>query len=194
MNRVAVESPPVKPSPGTHFRWILILLVPVVAGSLVLLSNLYNYSFYPSSHFFISVYAFLVLPLATLEWYYAYSGRVQTRKPILLFSIGILATVGSAFHNTLLTAAGPCSEGVSGGGFPLPWYLNFMFYMGRGPAPPCPLLNNPSWGLFALFSFLFDTIFYAAFAIAGNEFFTWAKRAEHPLTRGSKPGSKGTQG
>lgn len=58
----------------------------------------------------------------------------------------------------------------------MPWYLSFIFYMGRGPAPLCPLFYNPPWGLFALFSFLFDTIFYAAFAMAGNEFYRWAKR------------------
>ena len=181
-----------QPSPGTHFRWILILLVPVVAGTVFLFNNPYNYSFYPSSLFF-SAYAFLVLPLATIEWYYAYSGRARTRKLVLLFSSGILATVGSAFHTTLLAAPGPCNVGVSGGGFPLPWYLNFMFYMGRGPVPLCPLFYNPPWGLFASFSFLFDTIFYAAFAIAGNEFYRWVK-GQNTLTRQSKPGSKGALG
>jgi hypothetical protein len=144
----------------------------VVAGTLFLFNNPYGYSFYPSSLFF-GVYAFLVLPLATLEWYYAYSGRVQTRKLLLLFSTGIVATAGSAFHTTQLMAAEPCAQGVSGGGFPLPWYLTFIVYTGRGPYPPCPLLIDRPWGVFALFSFLFDTIFYAAFAIAGNEFYRW---------------------
>jgi len=180
----------VQPSPGTHFRWILILVVPVVAGTVFLFNNPYSYSSYPSS---LSVYAFLVLPLATLEWYYAYSGRVRTRKLFLVLSIGIATTLGSALHTTLLTSAGPCAPGVSGGGFPLPWYLSFIFYTGRGPVPRCPLLYNPPWGLFALFSFLFDTVFYSAFAIAGNEFYRWAK-GQNTLTRQSKPGSKGALG
>jgi len=75
----------------------------------------------------------------------------------------------------MLMAAGPCDQGVSGGGFPLPWYLTFLGYTGRGPYPPCPLFVDRPWGVFAVFSLLFDTIFYAAFAIAGNEFYRWAK-------------------
>lgn len=166
-------------SPKTRFRWILILLVPVITGALLVFNNQYSYSFYLSS-FFFRVYVFSVLPLATLEWYYAYSGRVQTRKLLLLFSIGIAATVGSAFHSTLLMATGPCVPGVSGGGFPLPWYLTLIVYTGRGPYPPCPIFINQPWGGFALFSFLFDTIFYAAFAIIGNEFYMWTRRKRQP--------------
>jgi len=152
----------------------------VVAGTLFLLNNPYSYSFYPSSLFF-GVYAFLVLPLATLECYYAYSAQVQTRKLFLLFSIGIATTLGSAFHTTLLMVAGPCAAGVLGGGFPLPWYLTFILYTGRGPYPPCPLFIDRPWGVFAAFSFLFDTIFYTALAIAGIEFY---RRA---MVRGRQP-------
>src|SRR2546427_12812906 len=184
---MVVESPPVQLSPRTHFRWILILLVPVVAGTLFLFSNPYSLSFYPSSLFF-EVYAFLVLPLATLEWYYAYSARVQTRKLLLLFSIGIATTLGSAFHTTLLMAAGPCAPGVSGGGFPLPWYLTFIIYTGPGPYPPCPLFVDRPWGVFAVFSFLFDTIFYTALAIAGIEFYHRA-RVRGRQRQGSLPES-----
>jgi hypothetical protein len=151
----------------------------VVAGTLFLFNEPFSYSFYPSSLF--RVYAFFVLPLATLEWYYAYSGRVQTRKLFLLFSIGILATVGSAFHNTILTAAGPCAAGVSAGGFPLPWYLTFTFYAGLGPSPPCPLILDRPWGVFAVFSFLFDTIFYAGIVIARDELYRWTRRKRQPL-------------
>ncbi len=133
-------------------------------------------------------HAFLVVPLATLEWYYAYSGQVQTRKLFLLLSIGIVTTLGTAFHTTLLMVAAPCAPGVSGGGFPLPWYLTFILYTGRGPYPPCPLFIDRPWGVFATFSFLFDTIFYAAFAIAGNEFYRWEKR-QNTLTGDPKPGS-----
>ncbi len=171
---MVAENLPVKSSPRTRSRWILIFLVPVVAGILSLFSDPYSYTFFPSS-FLFTVSIFSVLPLATLEWYYAYSGGVRMRKLFLLFSIGIAATFGSAFHATMLMAAGPCDPGVSGGGFPLPWYLTFVGYTGRGPYPPCPLFIDRPWGVFAAFSFLFDTMFYAAFAIAGNEFYQWAK-------------------
>ena len=73
-------------------------------------------------------------------------------------------------------AAGPCDPRVSGGGFPLPWCLTFLGYTGRAPYPPCPLFIDLPWGVFALFSFLFDTMFYAAFAMAGNEFYRWTER------------------
>jgi len=53
----------------------------------------------------------------------------------------------------------------------LPWYLTFILYTGRGPYPPCPLFIERPWGVFAAFSFLFDTIFYTALAIAGIEFY-----------------------
>jgi hypothetical protein len=171
---VVAENLPVKSSPRTRSRWTLIVVVPVVAGILLLFGDSYGYSLYPSS-FPFTVSVFSVIPLATLEWFYAYSGRVQKRKLFLLFSIGIAATVGSAFHSTQLMAAGPCDPGVSGGGFPLPWYLTFVTYTGRGPLPPCPLFVDRPWGVFALSSFLFDTIFYAAFALAGNEFYRWGK-------------------
>jgi len=108
----------------------------------------------------------------------------------LVLSIGIATTLGSAFHTTLLTAAGPCATGVSGGGLPFPWYLTFILYTGRGPYPPCPLLVDRPWGVFAVFSFLFDTVFYAAVALAGNEFYRWAK-GRNTLPRGSKPFIKG---
>jgi len=164
----------VKSSLKTRFRWILIFLVPVLAVILSIFDDPYSYSLYPSSLPF-TVSIFSVLPLATLEWYYAYIGRVEKKKLFIVFSIGIVATVGSAYHTTMLTPVGACDPGVSGGGFPLPWYLTFVTYTGRGPLPPCPLFVDRPWGLFALFSFLFDSIFYSAFAIAGNEFCRWGK-------------------
>ena len=164
-----------QPSPKTHVRWILILLVTVVAGTLLLFDNPYSYSLYPSSPF-LRVYTFLVPPLATLEWYYAYARRVEKRRLFLLFCIGIATTVGSAVHSTLIVAGGLCDPGVSGRGFPLPWYLTIVTYTGRGPLPPCPLFVDRPWGAFAIFSFLFDTIFYVAFAIIGSEFYSWTRR------------------
>jgi hypothetical protein len=41
-------------------------------------------------------------------------------------------------------------------------------------------------GMFPLFAFLFDVIFYSAFAIAGNELFRWAKK-EKAATREQSP-------
>ena len=184
---MVAENPPVKSSPRTRSRWTLILLVPVVAGILSLFSDPYSYSLYPSS-FPFTVSVFSAMPLATLEWFYAYLGRIQKRKLFLQFSIGIAATVGSAFHTTMLMAAGPCDPGVSGGGFPLPWYLTFLGYTGRGPYPPCPLLVNRPWGVFGVFSFLFDTIFYTALAIAGIEFYHRA-RVRGRQRQGSLPES-----
>ena len=75
----------------------------------------------------------------------------------------------------------------------MPWYLTFILYTGRGPYPPCPLLLDRPWGVFAVFSFLFDTVFFAAVALAGNEFYRWVK-GQNTLTRQSKPGSKGALG
>ncbi len=164
----------VKSSPRSRFRWILIFLVPVAVVILSLFNDPYAYSLYPSSLFF-TVSIFSVLPLATLEWYYAYIARVEKKKMFIVFSIGIIATLGSAYHTTMLMPVGPCDPGVSGRGFPLPWYLTLVTYTGRGPLPPCPLFVDRPWALFALFSFLFDTIFYSAFAMAGNEFYRWGK-------------------
>ncbi len=61
---------------------------------------------------------------------------------------------------------------------PLPWYLTFILYTGRGPYPPCPLFIERPWGVFAAFSFLFDTIFYTALAIAGIEFYVFPEILE----------------
>jgi hypothetical protein len=90
-----------------RFRWILIFLVPLLAVILSLFDDPYSYSLYPSSLFF-TVSIFSVLPLATLEWYYAYIGRVEKKKLFLVFSIGIVATVGSAYHTTVLIPVGLC--------------------------------------------------------------------------------------
>src|SRR2546426_10502463 len=133
-----MEGRPVRSPTRDHFRPRLILPLLAASGILFLLSYPYSPALYSSSFFFsVSVSS---LPLATLEWFYSFSGRVQTRRLVLLFSMGIAATVGSAFHTTLLNVAGPCAPGVSGGGFPLSWYLTFTFYSGGGPVPPCPFL------------------------------------------------------
>lgn len=155
-----------------YSRWILIFLVPVAALILFPFDYLNSSSFDPSSLLFRAS-IFSSAPLATAEWLYAFSGRIQLKKLLLLFFVGTAATVGSAFHSTPLPLAGWCGSRVSGGGFPLPWYLrNIPFSDGLLPA--CPRIVAHSYGSFALFSFLFDVIFYAAFAIVGTEFYRWA--------------------
>ena len=155
-----------------HYRWRLILLFLAVAGIVSLFNFPYSSSFYPSP-FLLRFSIFSFLPLVALDWLYAFSGRIPTRRVLLLFFAGILATVGSAFYSTTLVEAGPCTPGVSGAGFPLPWFLNFYTaYLG----PLCPFPGpDTNVGAFPLFAFLFDVIFYLAFAIAGNELFRWAK-------------------
>ena len=111
----------------------------------------------------------------------------------MLFFTGIAATVGSGFYSTMLVAAGPCTPGVSGAGFPLPWFLSFYTpYLG----PLCPFPGpDTNVGTFPFFAFLFDVIFYLAFAMAGNELYRLAKgkrlqpennRAESPKENGWK--------
>jgi hypothetical protein len=97
------------------------------------------------------------------------------RKLFLLFSLGIVFTVGSALYTTVFVEAGWCGSGFTGAGFPLPWYLTIIRY--TGPPAPCPIIvdRGPDFGIFPFFAFLFDTIFYAAFALAGNEFYRWGK-------------------
>jgi len=137
----------------TRLRWLLISLVAVVAGMLAFFGTPSSSFDYPTSLFRVAIFS--SLPLVTLEWFYGYSGMVRMGKFVLLFSIGILATVGSAVHTTILMAAGPCAEGVPGGGFPLPWYLTFILRTGWAP----PHLAHSSltvpgasslWSLFSL--------------------------------------------
>ena len=133
----------------------------------------YGSPFYLSS-FLLRFSIFSFLPLAALDWLYAFSGRIPKRRLLLLFFAGIAATVGSAFYSTMLVAAGPCTPGVSGAGFPLPWFLNFYTpYLGPLCSFPGPDTNV---GAFPFFAFLFDVIFYMAFVIAGIELYRWAKR------------------
>ena len=93
-----------------------------------------------------------------------------------MFAFGIAATVVSAFIVTTFVTAGPCVPGESGGGFPLPWYITFTQYV--GPSYPCIVFVDGTslWRTFAVFSFLFDTIFYAALAMARSEVSGWAKQ------------------
>jgi len=136
------------------------------------------------SPFYISLFLlrfsiFSFLPLVAVDWLYAFSGRIPMRRLLLLFFAGIAATVGSASYSTMLVAAGPCTPGVRGAGFPLPWFLNFYTsYLG----PLCPFPSpDTNVGTFPVFAFLFDVIFYLAFAIAGNELFRWARgKRLHP--------------
>jgi hypothetical protein len=154
-----------------HSRWRLILLFLGVAGILSLFNYPYSSSFYLSPLLLrFSIFSFL--PLVAFDWLYAFSARIRARKLLLLFSVGIAFTVGSAFHSTLLLAAGPCTSGVVGAGFPLPWYLSYVGSLG----PFCPFVSSGMYlGSFAFFSFLFDAIFYMSLAIAGIEFYRWAK-------------------
>lgn len=160
-------------SPATgHLRLRLILLFALLAGVLSLLAYPYGSPFYLS--LFLSRFSiFSFPPLVALDWLYSFSGRIPKRRSLLLFFAGIAATVGSALYSTTLVEAGPCTPGVRGAGFPLPWFLNFYTpYLGLLCPFPGPDTNV---GTFPLFAFLFDVIFYMAFAIAGNELFRWAK-------------------
>src|SRR6266480_3131352 len=66
----------------------------------------------------------LCLPfLVATEGFYVVSGRVRKRELPLVLAFGIAATLISTLFNTTLTTVGPCALGVSGSGFPLPWYL-----------------------------------------------------------------------
>ena len=112
-------------SPATgHLRLRLILLFALLAGVLSLLAYPYGSPFYLS--LFLSRFSiFSFPPLVALDWLYSFSGRIPKRRSLLLFFAGIAATVGSALYSTTLVEAGPCTPGVRGAGFPLPWFLNF---------------------------------------------------------------------
>ena len=145
-----------------------------IGGILSFLYYPYISSFSPAPILFVA--AILSLPpLMALEGLYAASGRIQVRKLPWMFALGIAATIVSALYYTQLEAAGPCGPGISGGGFPLPWYLTFTQY--SGVAMPCTLFSD--WtqyrDMWASFAFLFDTIFFAALVIARNELYKWAK-------------------
>jgi len=167
-----IGSGPVQASTTVHYRWRLILLFVAVAGIVSLFNFPYSSSFYlPPLLLRFSIFSFL--PLVALDWLYVSSGRIPTRRFLLLFFAGIAATAGSAFYSTTLVEAGPCTLGVSGAGFPLPWILSFYT---RDLGALCPFLGpETNVGTFPLFAFLFDVTFYLAFAIAGNELFRWAK-------------------
>ena len=163
-------SVPGQSSAAGHSRWRLILLFLVAAGMLFLFNYSNSSSYLSPVLLGFSIFSFL--PLAALDWLYVFSGRIQARKLPLLFSVGIASTVGSALYSTQLLAAGPCTLGVSGAGFPLPWLLSYTPSMG----PFCPFVGSDMYvGTFAVFSFLFDSIFYVTFTIAGIEFYRCAK-------------------
>jgi hypothetical protein len=151
------------------------MLLLLVAGILSVLYYPYNSSFNPAP--LLLGVSILCLPfLVALEGFYVVSGRVRKRELPLVFAFGVAATVISALFNTTLATVGPCALGVSGGGFPLPWYLTFTHYTGLD-GPPCALSPDLAmyWRTFGLFSFLFDTIFYSGLAMSRKEVFTWFK-------------------
>jgi hypothetical protein len=153
----------------------LVFLIPSEVASFLFysyysrFSSYYNY--FPPGLFMVSTLTFL--PLATLVGLYGFSGRMQTKIMILLLLLSALITGASAFYTTLVIPAGPCAEGVSAGGFPLPWYLTIIPYTGTGPYLPCPRFFDRSlfFGTLAVFSFLYDTVFYAGCGIVANEFY-----------------------
>ena len=149
----------------------LIFLLLFVVGSLSIFYFPFNSSFSPAP--LLLGVSILCLPfLVAMEGFYVVSGRVRKRELPLMFAFGIAATVISALFNTTLTTVGPCSLGVSGSGFPLPWYLTFTHYTGLD-GPPCALSPDLTtyWRTFAFFSFLFDTIFYAGLAMSRKEIY-----------------------
>jgi hypothetical protein len=145
-----------------------------VAGLLGFLEYSYSPSFDPAP--LILGVSFLCLPfLVALEGLYVFFGRIRKRELPLMFAFGIAATVVSVFVAATLMTAGPCALGVSGGGFPLPWYITFTQY--AGPNYPCILFFDRTsyWQMFAIFSFLFDTIFYTGLAMSRDEIYKWTK-------------------
>ena len=161
-----------------HFRPRLILLLLFVAGVPSVLYYPYDSS-YHSAPLLVGV-SFLCLPfLVAMEGFYVVSGRVRKRELPLVFAFGIAATVVSAFITTTVMLARPCVVGVSGSGFPLPWYLTFTQYVGPDVIP-CPFFPDMTayWRALAFFSFLFDTIFYAGLAMSRNEIYAWFKGGE----------------
>jgi len=152
----------------------LIFLLLFVAGLLSIFYFPFNSSFNPAP--LLLGVSILCLPfLVAMEGFYVVSGRVRKRELPLVLAFGIAATVISALFNTTLTTVGPCALGVSGSGFPLPWYLTFTHYMGQD-GPPCGLPDlTKYWRTFAFFSFFFDTIFYTGLAMSRREIYKWAK-------------------
>jgi hypothetical protein len=166
---------PVQPSTNRHPRPRLIILLLLVAGVLSVLYYPYSSPFNPVP--VLLGVSILCLPfLIAMEGFYVVSGRIRKRELPLVLAFGIAATVISALFNTTLTMVGPCSLGVSGSGFPLPWYLTFTDYAGLD-GPPCALSPDLTtyWRTFAFFSFLFDTIFYTGLAMSRREIHKWAK-------------------
>ncbi len=168
---------PLQPSTNHHSRSRLIILLLLVAGVLFVLYYPYNSSFNPAP--LLLGVSILCLPfLVAVETFYVVSGRVRKRELPLMLAFGVTATVISALFNTTLTTAGPCAPGVSGSGFPLPWYLTFTHYTGLD-GPPCALSPDLTiyWRTFAFSSFLFDTIFYAVLAMSRKEVYAWFKES-----------------
>jgi len=166
----------------------LIFLLLFVVGLLSIFYFPFNSSFSPA--LLLLGVSILCLPfLMAMEGFYVVSGRVRKRELPLVLAFGIAATVISALFNTTLTMVGPCALGVSGSGFPLPWYLTFTHYTGLD-GPPCGLSPDLTtyWRAFAFFSFLFDAIFYAGLAMSRNEIFTWFK-GSGLQSQGSLPAS-----
>jgi hypothetical protein len=98
-----------------------------------------------------------------------------------VFGLGIAATVVSTFYYIPLEAVGPCGPGISGGGFPLPWYLTFTQYLGPVLTPCSFAFEYTQYGnIWASFSFLFDTIFYAAIVMVRNELHRWIGGKRQP--------------
>lgn len=166
---------PVLSSPVDYPRPRLIFLLLFVAGLLGFL--LHSYGSWSDFDPLVLEVSFLCLALlVVLEGLYVFFGRIRTKELPLMFAFGIAATVVSLFIPTTLLAAEPCARGISGGGFPLPWWIMFTQY--PGPPYPCPLFFDPTsiWQTFAIFSFIFDMIFYAGLAMARDEVTGWAKQ------------------
>ena len=164
-----------QPSINHRSRPRLIFLLLFVVGLLSIFYFPFNSSFNPAP--LLLGVSILCLPfLVAMEGFYVVSGRVRKRELPLVLAFGIAATVISALFNTTLTTVGPCSLGVSGSGFPLPWYLAFTHYTGLD-GPPCGFSPDLTtyWRTFAFFSFLFDTIFYAGLAMSRKEIYAWFK-------------------
>lgn len=165
-----------KSSSVEYQRPRLIFLLLFVTGLFLLLHYLYSLSVVPAP-IILGVSFVCSLFLVGLEGLYVLFSRIRARELPLVLALGIAGTAVSVFFATTLNAAGPCTVGVSGGGFPLPWYITFTQYTGPDRLP-CPFFSDGTsyWQMFAIFSFLFDAIFYAGLAMARNEVSGWAKQ------------------
>lgn len=159
---------------GPRSRFALFTLASTVAIIVSLLVVDLLVPFDPSTDPLLTggnIIGFLLL-LGFLGTLYTRSGYSLTRfRPLLLLSVS--ATIASAIRVQIVQAANPCSAGVVGGGYPLPWAPIFFPLASYPPFPVflCPMLtiNLAAW--LAPIAFLLDTAFYFAVGLCTIELY-----------------------